>query len=375
MNAEKKVGLFFVVGLVILLILTMTVEDLSLPFLRDEYQLVGYFQAVGELRVGNTVTIAGMPVGRIKDFHLKDKEIRVRFSVEEQYRIPVDSTAEIVMSSLLGGNQLNITLGDSRDYLRDQQEITTLEMISMKDVVNSVTDVSHSIQTLASNFDENQQEFFERVRYFLDDSEGKIHNIIANFEDASENMNIAFARVEGTMDNVDAISDNFLLVSDNLAQGRGTIGRLLHDEELYENINMVSDDIKNMLATLQNQESLLGKLMYSEEIGDDFEVSMANVREVSAELQAIISNRGEEFEDIITNLHGSSQSLNTMTQTLVVLSEQIEMGEGTLGKLIGDDELYREIQALIRDLHQAVRNVEETVINNSVFSVFLSGVR
>lgn len=375
MTAEKKVGLFFVVGLLIMLVLSMTVEDLSLPFFRQEYQLVAYFKEIGDLRVGNTVTVSGMPVGRIKNFQLERNEILVRFSVRDEYKIPVDSEAEIVLSSLLGGNQLNISLGKSRNYFRDGQEIEVREMISVGDIVNSFSDVSASVQNLAANVDKNQEAFFQRIRFFMDENEEKVATIISNFQEASENMNDAFARMDKTIGNIDTISDNFLIVSDNLAQGKGTMGKLIHDESLYDNLQEVSGDIREMMFSLQSQDSLLGKLIYSEEMGEDFEVTINNVRHVSEDLQNILAERGDEIDEIIVNLHASSHSLNTITRNLVVLSEKMERGEGTLGKMLSDEELYYEIRLLVTQLQQAVRNVEETVINNSVFSVFMSGVR
>jgi phospholipid/cholesterol/gamma-HCH transport system substrate-binding protein len=49
------------------------------------------------------------------------------------------------------------------------------------------------------------------------------------------------------------ISENFKTVSDNLASGKGTLGRILNDDELYTNLNEAVRNVNQAAQGLNEQ--------------------------------------------------------------------------------------------------------------------------
>jgi phospholipid/cholesterol/gamma-HCH transport system substrate-binding protein len=85
---------------------------------------------------------------------------------------------------------------------------------------------------------------------------------------------------------------------------------------------------------------------------DDFRPILEDVKSVSSTLQKVIgSNEGENnLKQMIANFTETSKTLNRVAKSL---SE----GQGTLGKLLKDDGIYREIQGAVREVRGAVGNL------------------
>jgi phospholipid/cholesterol/gamma-HCH transport system substrate-binding protein len=69
--------------------------------------------------------------------------------------------------------------------------------------------------------------------------------------------------------------------SDQLADGEGTLGRLLQDDSLYENINAGAASFKTVGEKLENGEGTLGKLLSEEDVYNELSAIMHDLREVA----------------------------------------------------------------------------------------------
>jgi phospholipid/cholesterol/gamma-HCH transport system substrate-binding protein len=85
---------------------------------------------------------------------------------------------------------------------------------------------------------------------------------------------------------------------------------------------------------------------------DDFRPILDDVKAVTTTLQKVIgSQEGENnLKTMITNFTETSKTLNRVAQDLAG-------GQGTLGKLLKDDGLYREVQGVVREVRVAVNNL------------------
>ncbi len=85
---------------------------------------------------------------------------------------------------------------------------------------------------------------------------------------------------------------------------------------------------------------------------DDFRPILDDVRAVTKSLQKVIGTpEGENnLKEMIANFTAASKSMQNVAKSL-------ERGEGTLGKLLKDDGLYREVQGVVREVRGAVNNL------------------
>lgn len=123
---EIGVGLFVALGLAALFMLAMKVSNLA-AFTNDAgYQVTARFENIGGLKVRSAVTMSGVRVGRVKAIKFDDITYQavVTLGIEERYRrIPVDTTASIFTSGLLGEQYVALDAGGDEEYLGEGSEI------------------------------------------------------------------------------------------------------------------------------------------------------------------------------------------------------------------------------------------------------------
>jgi phospholipid/cholesterol/gamma-HCH transport system substrate-binding protein len=117
------VGLFVLVGLVAIAYLSMTVGGLSFG---DQGGLTLYarFDEIGGLKVRAPVVIAGVKVGQIESIRLgQDFRARVEMDLDSHLEVPIDTTASIMTSGLLGDQYVSLQLGGEEKDLKPGEEI------------------------------------------------------------------------------------------------------------------------------------------------------------------------------------------------------------------------------------------------------------
>ena len=111
LSIEKKVGIFFVFGIIILGVMLelggkWNPFDKSVPYKT-------YLTSVTGLKNGDSVRLAGVDVGRITGIRVLDGKVRIDFEVNRGTSIRSDSVASLRMTNLLGGQFLGISFGSS----------------------------------------------------------------------------------------------------------------------------------------------------------------------------------------------------------------------------------------------------------------------
>ncbi len=107
----------------------------------DGFQISLIFGSSAGLKNGDHVKISGINVGKIVNLNL-DKEnynAIVTINVNENIKIPDDSSARITSTSLLGGNFIDIITGSSETYLKQDDEIyDTRDSVSFTDLLGKL---------------------------------------------------------------------------------------------------------------------------------------------------------------------------------------------------------------------------------------------
>ena len=129
------------------IVLTIAIGFLSLGMQSiNSNQKVGYdisliFGSSAGLRNGDNVKISGINVGKIisLDLNLEDYNAKVDIKLDQNIKIPDDSSARITSSSLLGGNFIDIIPGVSDKYMKPNDIIyDTSDPVSFTDMLGKV---------------------------------------------------------------------------------------------------------------------------------------------------------------------------------------------------------------------------------------------
>ncbi|HLU15059.1 MAG TPA: outer membrane lipid asymmetry maintenance protein MlaD [Burkholderiaceae bacterium] len=128
MTREKTdfwVGLFVLLGAVALVFLALRAGNLSSFSLAPTYQVQAYFDNIGGLKVRSPVRSSGVVVGRVSSIGFDNTRFQAvaTLDIESKYEFPVDTSASILTSGLLGDQYIGLTPGGDDKNLDDGQEI------------------------------------------------------------------------------------------------------------------------------------------------------------------------------------------------------------------------------------------------------------
>lgn len=138
---EIMVGVFVAAGLAALFMLAMKVSNISSFTDEDGYEVTAYFENVGGLKVRSPVTASGVNVGRVAAIRYDDKlfEALVTLKLNRAYKLPVDSSASIFTSGLLGEQYVSLEPGGAEAFLKNGDRIKiTQSALILEQVIGRV---------------------------------------------------------------------------------------------------------------------------------------------------------------------------------------------------------------------------------------------
>lgn len=126
-SLEFSVGVFVLIGVLCLGYLTVKLGKMEL-FATDGYTVTAKFASITGLKVGASVEIAGVPVGKVTGIALDDSFF-ARVSLQLNKNVPVsdDSIVSIKTSGLIGDKYVSLSQGGSSTLLADGDELTETE--------------------------------------------------------------------------------------------------------------------------------------------------------------------------------------------------------------------------------------------------------
>jgi phospholipid/cholesterol/gamma-HCH transport system substrate-binding protein len=91
----------------------------------DGYTLTADFTGTGGLGVGDTVQISGVAIGTVAKIELRpdDYRARVTMKVDDELKLPDDTSALISSEGLLGGKYMELQPGASEEFLSNNGHI------------------------------------------------------------------------------------------------------------------------------------------------------------------------------------------------------------------------------------------------------------
>ncbi len=311
MSMEIMVGAFMFMVLLALAFFTiiLSYENIFQP----SYHLQARFEHVQGLRQGDNVFMRGVLIGRVKSLSVEPDGVLVLATLEQKPDIREGYRIEIKPSSVLGGTYLSIYEGPpGTDTMPDDIILQGSAPVDL-----------------------------------MDEATGTIKAI----RDAMEEGQILY--------NIEKTMANLTRMTDDLAEGRGTIGRLLVDETVYDNLEAISVSLRDVTGMLERGEGTLGALIHDDTL-------YANLAEVStrlAEGKGMMGRLLSEDDALYDDIAAAAAALREVT-------EKINAGEGTIGKLVGDDELYEEAKLLLHEIRAAIDDFRETAPITTFTSIF-----
>lgn len=119
---EVIVGTIVLLCAIYFFVFSFQQSDLSSS---DSYQIIAEFDNIGDIGNGSDVKISGVKVGSVNNNILSNETYRAKLvlNINNEVKLPSDSSAKIVSASLLGGKFIAIEPGADEEILEDGDEI------------------------------------------------------------------------------------------------------------------------------------------------------------------------------------------------------------------------------------------------------------
>lgn len=333
LTTEKKVGLFFVFGLIIFGI-TLELGEKWNPFEKKKGYKTFYSSITG-LKVGDPVRLAGVDAGVIKKISIVDSKVQVDFEVADETAIKTDTVATIRLTNLLGGQFLNLTFGSPQAPLLPPGSIVpSKELANIDVIVDNIGELTKDARVLVSDFNRNQNEVMEKISGILDDNRANLRSAVANFNS----------------------------ISSKIDHGDGSLAMLLNDKALYNNFNNFSADLSNITGKINRGEGSLGKLVNDDAFYNEAKGALGKINESMTDVREIASkiNKGEGTLGKLVNDETLYNEVRDASKNIKEITAKINSGQGTLGKLVHEDTLYRDATAALKKTERAMEGLGDS---------------
>ncbi|HAJ99985.1 MAG TPA: hypothetical protein DCM62_08175 [Bacteroidales bacterium] len=307
------------IGFVVLAALFLFIWGLNFLKGRQLFSRQLYFYSVythiDDLMATNPVTVNGVVIGQVQKifFHPDGSgRIVVRSLVQQKIPIPANSIARLASASLMGTREIQIILGDSNAEIAHGDTLSSEITASFsQEVSEQLMPIRLQAETLLAQIDSMVSAinniFNEQTQKSILASIESLRITVANIEKTTATANTA---LDVQFKQLSQILVNAQSITANLQAHNQTIGSILHD----------LSQTSNNLAAIQ-----IGETM------DKVNASMT------------------EFNDIVS---------------------KINRGEGTIGLLIHDEALYRNLESSAKQLDSLLLDIRQNprrYINVSVF--------
>ncbi len=324
MNNNTRAGLFFLVGFLLLLFVFEFVGDL--PFFENQNRFQVYFKNISELRVGNPVKFSGLEVGKVTDIKIDKGRIAVTFKADKDVPIREDSKATIRLTSLLGTSYLNVDYGTQSAKLAAAG--STLVSEEPADINEILSNVQNTISSISSTFE--------------------------TFDIFGENK-----------EDVSSLIKNLNTVVKNLSEGKGTLGKLINEDKLYNDATSTFANVSDITSSIKSGKGTLGKLLTDESLYNETRTAMTNLGEFTENISLEGGSLGKLLNDDTLYNEATEAATN-----LNAILKKINSGQGTLGLLVNDDSLYLDAKDTLQKVDKGVDTVEDLAPLGIVGTVF-----
>ena len=298
-NNETKIGVMAVVGIALLVFGFNFLKGKSL--FKKEKHIYAVYQDVQTLQKSNPVVINGLQVGRVENLDGgKDmRRIIVTVNLIKDINIP-DNSLAVINPGLLGTPTLEIQLGSSKTFLKNNDTLLTtlsggafdeaLKIINpvLYEVRNAVKSLDSVLQIVTGVFDPTTKSNIKGVisnlnattasfalsakslEVLLNTENGALSSSLNNVNAFTANLNSNNAKLDSILENARIASakfadidlkktfdtlglavDNFKKSSDKMNSKDGSLGLLLNDKELYNNLQSTANKLNILLDDIR----------------------------------------------------------------------------------------------------------------------------
>ena len=280
----------------------------------DRYTLVTLLPTVAGLREGAAVALAGQQIGQIEDIDfipLRHKRggnhMVVHMNVAERVRDQIrgDSRLQVRPQGLLGDKYIDIMPG------------------------TMATAALQPGDTLPGDVALDTEQFLARAAEVM------------------EQANIMVTDLRG--------------ITSSLSRGEGTLGQLLHDDQLYFRMVSTTGELQTLLEEINNGEGALSRLIHDPQMYRRLVSAVSRVDSLGA---GILHGSGSlsqliRSDSLYRGIAGMAVKADVAAASLSELLQRLNRPDGSLHRLMTDPRLFDEFLKSVIDLQTLIADVRQ----------------
>ncbi len=287
---ETKIGVLAAISITLLIIGFNLLKGKSL-FSRTQ-TIYAIYNNVDGLQPANNVQVNGLNIGSVTGMQVMDKNvgrILVKLSIKPGIAIPENSVVKIISADLLGTKAVRIDFGNSREYAKTgdtlssgvEGSVTDQLAGALKPLSGKITGTLNSLDSVLADvhnvFDEKTRNNLKSsiaelnsgmkglsrtassadqvmanlnsITNSLKQNNDKITHILANAEKTTDA--IAGADINKTLKEIGATVEKLNAVMVKLNSSSGSLGLLINDKKLYDNLQYSTQNLNRLLEDLR----------------------------------------------------------------------------------------------------------------------------
>jgi len=304
MSSAARVGVFMLIILAILGYFVLKIEDIDFSRGKGTRQVKVLFDNVAGIDPKATVRVAGVRKGKVLTVTLMPNgKAEVTLEIDDDVPLHRDASAMVANLGLLGEKYVELESGTPKTPLL-QDTGTTIVLRGSQPA--SVDDVTSQISAIATDV----KAITESMRATLGGPTGQ-------------------QRLEEVVDNIRQITaDTRALIATNRENVDATVG----------NMRVITADLRVAIPKLA-----------------------ASIDRVANQIGGTAGENREDVRKIVENLRTLSADLKVTTENLNSITGQVKTGQGTVGKLIYDQEAYNRLNTALSSVDSGVTELKNVL--------------
>jgi phospholipid/cholesterol/gamma-HCH transport system substrate-binding protein len=292
MTQQMRIGTFLAVTLLIVAAFIFIVGDMSRFFRKPGYSIYASFKSVAGLDKAATVRMSGVKIGTVKNIRLEGRHPRVELNLDPAAQVPVGSKATLSSLGLLGEKYVEIMPSDDASFIKAGETMDSLAAVSFDQLGLLIMSIGDEVKNVSGKLQ----------KFVGEDNQTRFNELLTSLSETTQGLN------------------------DFLRANR---------DELDLGIRSASQTIRDFDRTVKD---LAGSL----------ESSAQSLKGLVDENREGVKAGLQKARDLLDRMQEAVSKLNG-------LLDKVDKGQGTLGRIIQDPELFDKARETIGNVDDIVR--------------------
>lgn len=339
--SQLKVGGIVLVSLILLTaLLFLMTSSAGIGFFQKRIVVHSFFDNASGVKVGAPVSLEGVTIGEVARVQIstdpahKLTPVEVVMKLSPNYRTYVrsDSVVSLQTTGVLGDTVVDITSQRaSGREIQNGDELRTRDVPSIQDVIASSQDTVKSINAILPKVND--------IVTSIDNGRGSVGKLINDPQ--------LYNRAVDTVNQLQALATN-------LNKGRGTAGKFLTDDTVYNNLKDTTARLDTLATNLSSGKGSAGKFLTDETLYNNLNTTISQANTLLAQV-----NSGKGGLGMLLKDPAFANRLNNTVTNLDTLLSNVNDGKGTIGKFVTDDAAYTNLNKLLANTNELVTMIRQ----------------